>query len=74
MNPRKKSACTKLNVRARVERVFTVIKPRFCFTGVHYRGVTKSANRLFVTASLTNLYLAKTQLMRHRQASYSWRG
>jgi len=59
---------TKSRVRARVEHVFAVIKLRFGFTKVRYRGIAKNANRLFVTAALANLYLAKGHLMRHQQA------
>jgi IS5 family transposase len=54
----------KSRVRAKVEHVFGVIKGVFGFTKVRYRGLAKNANRLFVTAALTNLFIARHRLMR----------
>ncbi len=54
----------KSRVRAKVEHVFGVIKRVFGFTKVRYRGLAKNANRLFVTAALANLFIARHQLMR----------
>ncbi len=48
-------------VRSRVEHVIGVIKLKFGFTKVRYRGLEKNANRLFATCRLTNLYI-----LRHR--------
>ena len=54
----------KSRVRAKVEHVFGVIKRVFGFTKVRYRGLAKNANRLFVTAALANLFIARHRLMR----------
>lgn len=59
---------TKSKVRAKVEHVFAVIKLRFGFTKVRYRGLAKNLHRLQVTCALANLYLARTQLMKLQQA------
>jgi transposase, IS5 family len=40
---------TKSKVRAKVEHVFQVMKLRFGFVKVRYRGLKKNAHRLFVT-------------------------
>jgi IS5 family transposase len=54
----------KSRVRAKVEHVFGVIKRVFGFVKVRYRGLAKNANRLFVTAALANLFMARHYLMR----------
>ena len=54
----------KSRVRAKVEHVFGVIKRAFGFGKVRYRGLAKNANRLFVTAALANLFMARHHLMR----------
>jgi transposase, IS5 family len=54
----------KSRVRAKVEHVFGVIKRVFGFVKVRYRGLAKNANRLFVTAALANLFMARHHLMR----------
>jgi len=41
---------TKSKVRARMEHVFQVMKPKFGFVKVRYRGLKKNAHRLFVRA------------------------
>jgi IS5 family transposase len=41
--------------------VIGVIKLKFRFTEVRYRGLEKNANRLFATCGLINLYI-----LRHR--------
>src|SRR5581483_1069242 len=43
---------TKSSVRAKVEHVFGVMKLKFGFTKVRYRGLAKNANRLFATCAL----------------------
>ena len=48
-------------MRSRVEHVIGVIKLKFGFTKVRYRGLEKNANRLFVTCGLTNLYILRHQ-------------
>ena len=55
---------TKSKVRAKVEHPFLVIKRLFGFAKVRYRGLMKNAQRLFVAAALTNLYLARRMLLR----------
>ena len=54
---------TKSKIRARVEHVFAVMKLKFGFAKVRYRGIEKNAHRLNVTAALTNLFLAKKHLL-----------
>jgi IS5 family transposase len=55
---------TKSQVRAKVEHVFAVIKLKFGFTKVRYRGLEKNAHRLFVTCALANLFQARRHLLR----------
>ncbi len=55
-------------VRAKVEHVFAVIKLKFGFTKVRYRGLDKNAHRLFVTCALANLFLARRHLLRLARA------
>ena len=65
LSPREEhSNRTKSRVRARVEHPFLVIKRIFGFAKVRYRGLSKNANRLFVTCALANLYLVRGQLLR----------
>lgn len=59
----------KSRVRAKVEHAFGVIKRVFGFTKVCYRGLMKNANRVFVTAALANLFLARGDLSRDPQGS-----
>jgi IS5 family transposase len=59
----------KSRVRAKVEHAFGVIKRVFGFTKVCYRGLMKNANRVFVTAALANLFLARGYLSRDPQGS-----
>jgi IS5 family transposase len=47
---------TKSKVRAKVEHVFQVLKLRFGFVKVRYRGLKKNAHRLFVTSARVNLF------------------
>lgn len=54
----------KSKVRSRVEHVFGVLKLKFGFVKVRYRGLAKNANRLFATCALVNLYLARPKLLR----------
>jgi IS5 family transposase len=54
---------TKSKVRAKVEHVFAVIKLRFGFTKVRYRGLAKNHHRLLVTAALANLFMARRTLL-----------
>ena len=54
---------TKAKVRSTVEHVFAVMKLKFGFVKVRYRGIAKNANRLFVTCALVNLFLARKKLL-----------
>jgi len=55
---------TTSRVRASVEHAFGVMKRRFGFTQVRYRGLTKNAHHLFVAGALTNRVMAKKPLLR----------
>ena len=49
---------TKSRLRSKVEHVFGVMKLKFGFVTVRYRGLTKNANRLFATCALVNLFIS----------------
>lgn len=53
----------KSKTRARVEHVFGIMKRRFGFTKVRYRGLEKNAQCVFVKCALVNLVLAKRHLL-----------
>ena len=53
----------KSKLRSRVEHVFGVMKLKFGFVKVRYRGLAKNANRLFATCALVNLFLARPKLL-----------
>src|SRR5476649_1279011 len=53
----------KSTVRSKVEHVFGVMKLKFGFVKVRYRGIAKNANRLFATCALVNLFLARKKLL-----------
>jgi IS5 family transposase len=55
---------TKSTVRSKVEHVFGVMKLKFGFVKVRYRGLVKNANRLFATCALVNLFLVRKKLLR----------
>jgi IS5 family transposase len=55
---------TKSRVRSRVEHVFGILKLKFGFVKVRYRGLKKNANRLFATCALVNLFVARKKLLR----------
>ena len=48
----------KSKTRSRVEHVFAVMKLRFGFTKVRYRGLAKNLHRIETTCALINLYTA----------------
>ncbi len=54
---------TKSKVRSRVEHVFGVMKLKFGFVKVRYRGLKKNANRLFATCALVNLFVSRKKLL-----------
>src|SRR6202167_1391047 len=53
---------TKSRVRSKVEHVFGVMKLKFGFAKVRYRGLVKNANRLFATCALVNLFMVRKKL------------
>ena len=55
---------TKSRVRSKVEHVFGVMKLKFGFVKVRYRGLKKNANRLFATCALVNLFMVRKKLLR----------
>ena len=54
----------KSRVRSKVEHVFQVLKLKFGFVKVRYRGLKKNANRLFAACALVNLFLVRKKLLR----------
>lgn len=50
-------------VRAKVEHVFAVMKLRFGFNKVRYKGLDKNAHHLFASCALVNIVLAKRKLL-----------
>ena len=54
----------KSRVRAKVEHQFGIIKRQFGFSKVRYRGLDKNAHRLFVACALSNLVIAKKNLLK----------
>ena len=46
-------------MRSKVEHVFEVMKLKFGFVKVRYRGLEKNANRLFATCALVNCSAAE---------------
>jgi IS5 family transposase len=59
---------TKSQVRSKVEHVFQIMKLKFGFVKVRYRGLGKNANRLFATCALVNLFTARWTLLRQEFA------
>ncbi len=55
---------TKSSVRSKVEHVFQILKLKFGFVKVRYRGLGKNANRLFATCALVNLFMVRKELLR----------
>ena len=54
---------SKSRVRSKVEHVFGVMKLKFGFVKVRYRGLAKNANRLLATCALVNLFLVRKKLL-----------
>jgi IS5 family transposase len=54
---------TKSKVRSKVEHVFAVLKLKFGFVKVRYRGIEKNANRLFAAFALVNLFMVRKRLL-----------
>ena len=55
---------TKSKVRSKVEHVFGVLKLKFGFVKVRYRGLRKNANGLFATRALINQFIARKRVLR----------
>ena len=53
----------KSRVRSKVEHVFGVMKLKFGFSKVRYRGLRKNAHRLFATLALVNLFMVRKKLL-----------
>src|SRR5437660_1364972 len=54
---------TKSTVRSKVEHVFAVMKLKFGFVKLRFRGLKKNATQLFAVCALVNLYLARKKLL-----------
>jgi IS5 family transposase len=54
---------TKSTVRSKVEHVFGVMKLKFGFVKLRYRGLKKNANQMFAVCALVNLYLLRKKLL-----------
>lgn len=50
-------------MRSKVEHVFGVLKLKFGFVKVRYRGLAKNANRFFATCALVNLFMVRKKLL-----------
>lgn len=53
----------KASVRAKVEHPFRVVKCQFGFTKVRYRGLAKNTAQLLTLFALSNVWMARRQLM-----------
>ena len=53
----------KASIRAKVEHPFRVIKRQFEFTKVRYRGLAKNTAQIVTLFALSNLWMARRQLM-----------
>ena len=53
----------KSKTRSRVEHVFALLKLKFAFVKVRYRGLVKNLNRLMTARALVNLCTARNCLL-----------
>lgn len=53
----------KAHIRSKVEHPFRVVKQQFCFQKTGHRGLVKNRCKINVLAALTNLFLARRQLL-----------
>ena len=53
----------KSSVQAKAEHPFRVVKCQFGFTKVRYKGLAKNTAQLFTLFALSNLWMARRQLM-----------
>jgi IS5 family transposase len=51
------------SIRARVEHIFRVVKCQFGYRKARYKGIAKNAAQVFSLIGLTNLYLARNEIM-----------
>src|SRR6266852_1970286 len=58
-----RTGLTKRSVRSKVEHVFQVMKLKFGFVKLRYRGLKKNAHQLFVICGLVNLFLSRQKLL-----------
>ncbi|WP_431261527.1 IS5 family transposase [Roseateles chitinivorans] len=56
----------KASIRAKVEHPFRVLKRQFGFTKVRYRGLFKNTSQIVTLFALSNLWMARKQLMEMR--------
>jgi IS5 family transposase len=54
---------TKSTVRSKVEHVIAVMKLKFGYVKLRYRGLKKKPTQLFAVCALVNLYLARKKLL-----------
>ena len=54
--------CNKSRVRTKVEQVFGVIKRKFSYVKVRYRGIPKNATQVFTLCALSNLFVSHRRL------------
>ncbi len=53
----------KAGIRAKVEHPFRVVKQQFGFSKVRYRGLAKNTAQLVTLFALSNLWMARRDLM-----------
>ena len=58
----------KASVRAKVEHPFRVIKRQFGFIKVRYRGLKKNTAQIITLFALSNIWMARSQLLQRAQA------
>ena len=66
MEPAHHAECVekmKASIRAKVEHPFSVVKQQFGFTKVRYRGLAKNTAQIVTLFALSNLWMARRQLM-----------
>src|SRR6516164_4759320 len=59
---------TKSSVRSKVEHVFQVMKLKFGFVKLRYRGLKKNGHHMFVNCALDNLFISRQKLLRGARA------
>ncbi len=58
----------KSRVRSKVEHVFGVIKRKFGYVKVRYRGIRKNATQVFTLCALSNLFVSRRRLLSTQMA------